>query len=104
MLAADLFFALDQETYVDGQPIFRSEPGFNALDVRERLAFVVGRTAGVDVAIASRGLEGRGLPKIERIGGLHVVVAVYQDGWRAGGTKPLGQYDRVARRFDLFDL
>ena len=62
VVAADFFFAFDDELHVDGQPAVRLQPGFDRFDVREHLPFVVGRAAGVDVAVANRRLERRGHP------------------------------------------
>ncbi len=76
VLAADFLFALDEELHLQRQLADRFDPGFDALDVREHLAFVVGRAAGVDVAVADGRLERRADPLVERLGRLHVVVAV----------------------------
>ena len=74
--ATDLLFAFDQEDHVDGKFSVLSERFLDADDVRENLAFVVGRAAGIDHAGFDARLERRRFPQIERIGGLHVVMAV----------------------------
>src|SRR5882672_3328114 len=48
------------------------------------LALVVGGAATEEIAIADGGFEGRSGPEIERLGGLHVVVAVEKDRGFAG--------------------
>ena len=70
---------------VDRQLAPGREVRLQGLDVQEELALVVGRAAGVDAPVAHGGLEGRRGPEVERLGGLHVVVAVDQHGRRAGG-------------------
>jgi hypothetical protein len=70
------------------------------------LPFVVGRAAGVDVAVAEDGFEGRGLPEVERVGGLDVVVAVAEDGGFAGGVEPVRVDERMlggGNNFDVFE-
>ena len=71
----------------------------NRLDVQVKLALVVDRTAGEELAVADGRLEGRRGPQLEGLGGLHVVVAIDEDRLRAGRcTAVLGEDDRVARR------
>ena len=62
ILAADFFFAFDQEFELHRQPAERFEPGLGAFDMREHLAFVVGGAAGIDVAVAASRLERRRNP------------------------------------------
>ena len=52
------------------------EIGFDRLEVGEVLAFVVARAAREERAVAHARLEGRRLPQLERLGRLHVVMAV----------------------------
>ena len=68
--------------------------------MRPDLAFVVTGAAAVDVAVALRRLERRREPFIERIDGLHIVVAVEQGGWFAGGVQPIGVNQRMALGID----
>ena len=49
------------------------------------LALIVGSTAAEEIAVANSGLEGRRSPEIERLGGLHVIMAVEENGGLAGG-------------------
>ena len=78
--AADLLFPFDQENHVHGQGTLFTERLRHAEDVREDLALVVGSTARVDASLRDTGLERRGGPAVERVGGLDVIVAVDQDG------------------------
>src|SRR5882762_3205777 len=48
------------------------------------LAFVVGGAAAEEIAVAHGGFEGRSGPEIERLGGLHVVVAIEKNRGFAG--------------------
>ena len=71
-------------TFKDELDVVAELPGthqiFERLDVHERLALVVIRTACVDGSVADLRLKGRGDPQVERIDRHHVVVAVDQDG------------------------
>ena len=71
------------------------------LDVQEELAFVVDRAAREDLSVAHRRLERRAVPELERLGGLHVVVAVDEHRRRARRRlAPFADDDRMARRRD----
>ena len=96
-LAADLLFAFDQEFDIEGEGAAEFAEGFDGLDVGVELALVVGRTAGVDVAVGDDRLKGRGVPEFEGVGGLDVVVAVAEDGGLAGGGQAFGVDERVPR-------
>ena len=72
--------------------------------MREHLPFVVGRAAGVDVAVADGRLERRADPFVQRIGRLHVVVAVDQHDRLAGDGGGFGVNQRMAGRGDRFGL
>ena len=101
-LAADFLFALDEELEVQRQTALDGDPGLDALQVREQLALVVGGAAGVELAVAAGGLErGRG-PFFQRIGRLHVVVAVDQGRGGAGHRRRLGVDQRMAGGRDHF--
>ncbi len=71
-----------------------------SLDLRHHLAFVVDRAAGVDVAVALGGLEGRREPLVERVGRLHIVVTIDKHGRLAGGVQPVGIDQRMTLGFD----
>src|SRR5690606_33421644 len=94
--AADFFLSFEQDGEVHGQVALLGEGLGEALHVGHELAFVVGGTAAVDAAIADGGLKGGGLPLAERFGGLHVVVAVEQDGFAVGAMDVLGNKNGVA--------
>ena len=61
------------------------------------LTLVVHRAAAVEVAVANLGLEGRGLPFIQRVDGLHVVVSIDQRGRKRGVDHALGIDGGMAR-------
>ena len=48
----------------------------SALHVHVHLPFVVDRAAGIEVAVALRGLKGRRHPFVKRVRGLDVVMAI----------------------------
>ncbi len=98
--AADLLLALDEELEIHRQPAFDGNPRLGAFDVREHLAFVVRRAAGIEFAVATGRLEGGGSPLFHRIGRLHVVMAVDQGRRGAGHRGRLGVDQRMARRRD----
>lgn len=102
VVAADFFFALDDELHVHRQRADRLQPRLDRLDVRVHLPLVVGGAAGVDAAITDGRLEGGRLPAIERIGRLHVVVTVDQGRRRSRGTRPFAVHDRMPGGLDQF--
>ena len=64
------------------------------------LALVVAGAAREDVVAADLRLEGRRLPLVQRVGRLHVVVAVEKDGGLARRAQPFGVDQRIAVAFD----
>jgi hypothetical protein len=68
------------------------------------LPFIVGGAAAVQIAAANRWLEGRGRPQVQRLGRLHVVVAVEQDGRLAGRVQRFSIDKRVHFRRQDFDI
>jgi hypothetical protein len=70
------------------------------LDVHEHLALVIGRPAGVDLAVAHGRLERRRRPQVHRIHRLHVVVAVEEDRRPPRRAEPVAVDDRVSRRVE----
>src|SRR5205814_180439 len=76
--AADFLFALDNKRQVAGQLRSRLQIRLDGFEVSEVLAFVVAGAAGEEGAAFDARLERRRFPKIERLGGLHVVMAVNQ--------------------------
>ena len=93
--AADFFFAFDQELQIDRQRAVDRAQRFDGLDVHVHLALVVGRAAGVDVAVAQGGLKRRRVPYFQRIGRLNVVMPVAQHGGLAGSVQPVGVNQRM---------
>ena len=58
------------------------------------------RATGEDLAVSHLGLEGWRAPFLEGLGGLHIIVAVDQDGRRIpSSTTPFPDYYRVFGRF-----
>ena len=57
----------------------RFQQSLHRLDLDVDLALVVAGAAGIDVVAANFRLERRRLPFVQRIGRLHVVMAVEQD-------------------------
>ena len=100
MRAADLLLAFDEDADVARQPPRLLHVRFDSLEVHEHLALVVGRPAGVELAVAHRGLERRRRPQLQRIDRLHVVMAVEEDRGRPRRAQPVGVHHRVAGRFD----
>ena len=59
------------------------------------LALVIGGAAAEEIAIANRGFEGGRSPKIERLGGLNIVMAIKEDGGFAGSFERFGIDERM---------
>ena len=85
---------------MSGKRVIGGQQRLERLDLRNHLALVVDRAAGVEVAVALCGLEGRREPFVERIGGLHIVVAVDEHGGLTGSMKPVGVNQRMAFGFN----
>lgn len=94
--AAALLLALDQEFEVDREPPIALQERFRHQDRDQQRSLVVGSAARVQPLVPHRRLEGRRAPGPERLGRLHVVVAVDQDGRRGRGAQPLGCDHRMA--------
>lgn len=94
--AADFLLALDEEDEVDRQFAAGGEGGFDAEDVGEDLAFVVGGATGGDDAVLDVRLKGVVVPEVEGVHGLDIVVAVDEDGAAAGSVGVAGGDDGVA--------
>jgi hypothetical protein len=107
--AADFFLAFDDERQVAGQGSSGFEIGFNGFEMREVLAFVVGRAAGEERAARDSRLKRRRFPQIERFRRLDVVMAVNHEvrspafaTLRRGKSRALGDNDGMAvSRTDL---
>ena len=97
---AALLLALEDEAHVERRPALGVERGLVGLEQAEHLALVVRGAAGVQPAVAHGGLERRAGPLLERVGRLHVVVAVDQQRRPAGHVRALGPHHRMAVAFD----
>ena len=97
-LPADFFFAFEDDAHVERQRLLAASSDSSALTCAHDLALVVDGAAGVEVAVALGRLEGRRKPFVERIGRLHVVVAVEKHGGLTGGVQPVGVDQRMALR------
>src|SRR5215217_1304707 len=92
-----LLLALDEELDVDRQAPVGGQQMPDGRDLEVDLALVVGGAAGVQVAVAHGRLERRGGPLLQRVGRLHVVVAVHGDRRLLGpGPQPLAVHGRLA--------
>ena len=61
--------------------------------MEQQLALVVGRAAGAQHVAVDGGLERVGVPQLERVDGLDVVVGVHEDGRGIGvAARPLGEH------------
>ncbi len=87
---AVLLLTLDQEPEVD-----RGVGGIDRLQQAEDLPLVVGRAAGVELAVALCRLERWSRPLGERVRRLHVVVSVDQQRRRTGNVGTFGPNDRM---------
>ena len=101
---ADLFLAFDHELDVDRQLAGGLEPRLGGFQMREHLALIVGGAAGVEVAVALGRLERGREPRLERFGGLDVVMPVDEQRRLARCGQPFGVDDRVALGFDQLGL
>ena len=101
---ADLFFAFNQEGDAERQVRAALEQAGERNDRDEVRSFVVGGAATPDLTIAHNRFEGRGGPEIQRIGWLHVIVAVEDDVRPFLRTAAAAKHDRVERRRDDLDL
>src|ERR1019366_2965080 len=87
-----------------GQGAVGGAQRFDGLHVHVHLAFIVRRAASVNVAVAHGRLEGRAVPFFQRIGRLHVVVAVAQHGGVAGRVHPIRIDERMLGGGDDLDI
>src|SRR5208282_1786957 len=68
------------------------------------LAFVVGGAATEQIAIANGGLEGGRRPKVERLRGLYIIVAVKEDGGLPGSFERFRVDERMKICRDDFNF
>ena len=93
-------FAFDEKAKVHRRFAGR----FDRLQEAEDLALVVGRAARVETTAAHRRLERRRGPLAERIGRLHIVMAVNQQGGRARHLRAYAPHDGVGFAAEEFDF
>ena len=101
-LAAHFFLALDHERQVAWQLRARRKIGLDSLEMGQVLPFVVAGSASKQRTACNPRLERRRLPKVHRLGRLHVIMAIYHK-MRAAvslglGRGRLGNHDGVALR------
>ena len=96
--APDLFFAFDDEVQVNGEVAIFFQRLLDAQDVRQNLSFVIGGPARKNVAVLQDRLKRRRIPKLERVGRLHIIVPVDHDRLAAGLVFILRPYNRMPRR------
>ena len=95
---ANLLLPLYQEDDIHRQGALLTQGLGDTEDVGEDLTLVVRRTPGVDPSLRDAGLERRGGPALQRIGRLHIIVAVDQDRALRGIPGSTRQHDRGAWR------
>lgn len=76
---ADLLFPFDQKIDAAGEGAIHRQPRLNRLDAQHQVAFIVGDAARIQFTVAQHRLEWRGMPQIERLRRLNVVVVVDQE-------------------------
>ena len=101
---ADLFFAFDEESDAQRQIRAALEQAGERSDRDQVRALVVGGAATIDLALADDGFKGGGSPEIQRVGRLHVVVAVKDDVRPFLRTTAAAEHDRVEGSRNDFDL
>jgi hypothetical protein len=101
--AANFFLAFDEDLDVNGEFTVDVVKGFEGLQVDVNLAFVVGGAAAKDVAVADGRFESGRSPKVQRFGGLDVVVSVEKNGGFARSFEGFGVDERVEIGGDNFD-
>ena len=72
----DLFFPFEQKDQVDWQLPLLTKRFFDAKNVRQHLALIVGRTTRPDFAFANFRFKWWILPQGQRVDWLHIIVAI----------------------------
>ena len=104
MGAAYLFLALQQDDDVAGQAAGDRQPRLDRQKLGQMLPLVVAHAPPPDAAVAYFRLEWRRYPGFQRIGRLHVVVAVEQRRRRLRTLPVAAVYERPARAFQQLCL
>ncbi len=99
-VAPTLLLALEDEMDVEGRLAGGIAERLIRPEKTEDLAFVVCRTAGVQLAVPNRRREGRCDPFVERIDRLNVVVAVDQQRRGPGDRRAFGPDHRLPVSLD----
>ena len=99
-----LLLALEQERHVDRRRAADRPERLDRVEVHHELALVVGDAAPDEPAVAHERLERRVLPQVERVDGLHVVVAVDDHRRRTGRLVDPAVDDRMQVGRDHLDL
>jgi hypothetical protein len=94
--AADLLLALEQARDVDRQLAAGAQVGLDGRDVRQQLALVVRGAPTVEGVAADRRGERRRAPGAQRLGRLHVVVAVDEQRGPFAQAPPARAHDGMA--------
>jgi hypothetical protein len=94
---ADLLLAVQQHLDRAGQLAGDGQQALGGPQLGQMLALVVGAAAAVQAAVADLRLERRAGPGVQRVGRLHVVVAVDEHGGRGRRPGPLTEDQRPAR-------
>ncbi len=102
-LARDLLLTLEDETQVDRR-LPRSKQVLDRLHRDHVVALVVCASTRVEDAVADVGFEWRRCPLVQRVGRLHVVVAVNREVGLAGPAVPVRDDDRQPALQNLDDL
>src|SRR5690606_35961478 len=63
-----------------------------------KLPLVVGSSSGIYFSVSYRRLKRWGIPQLQRVGRLYIIVSVYQNGGKGSIDGFLTVYDRVPRR------
>ena len=92
----DFFFAFDEELHVDRARTAGFQVRLERVDVDDELALVVAGAPRVEPSVSHRRLERRARPQLDRVLGLHVVMAINEDRRLSGRSQPLSVDDGMA--------
>jgi hypothetical protein len=97
--ASRFLLAFDQHLQIHRQPTRCFEESLRHEDRDQHRSLVVGHAAPVEAIVAHGGLERRRQPFVQRIGRLHVVMAVDEDGRLLGIRHDLAEHRGMATGF-----